>query len=111
MDEYLNASVYLMTSRSEALPMVLLEAKACGLPIVSFNCKTGPAEIIKDGKDGYLIECYDINRMAEKLSLLCSQPDLRKIFGSNAREDVKRFLPEVIGNRWDSLLQNLNHWN
>jgi glycosyltransferase involved in cell wall biosynthesis len=98
--EYLGASVYMMTSRSEGLPMVLLEAKACGLPVISFDCETGPADIIRDGKDGYLIDCFDEDKMAEKLATLCADPSMRREFGFNGREDVRRFFPEVIGEKW-----------
>jgi glycosyltransferase involved in cell wall biosynthesis len=98
--EYLDASVYMMTSRSEGLPMVLLEAKACGLPVISFDCETGPADIIRDGKDGYLIDCFDTNKMAEKLAILCADPLMRRKFGCKGREDIRRFFPEIIGEKW-----------
>ena len=105
-EEFRQASVYLMTSRSEGLPMVLLEAKAFGLPIVSFDCETGPADIIKEGKDGFLIECFDIDEMAVKLEALCSDLSLRRAFGCYGREDVKRFFPEVVSQKWMALLQS-----
>ena len=106
-EEYRQASVYLMTSRSEGLPMVLLEAKAFGLPIVSFDCETGPSDIIKEGKDGFLIECFDVDEMAEKLGALCSDLSLRREFGSHGREDVKRFFPEIVSQKWEGLFEDL----
>ena len=107
MSQYLQASVYLMTSRTEGLPMVLLEAQACGLPIVSFNCETGPSDIISNGKDGYLVDCFNVDEMAEKLAVLCSYPDKRKEFGVNGRENIKRFLPEEITNKWEMLFRKI----
>jgi amylovoran biosynthesis glycosyltransferase AmsD len=103
VEEYLNASVYLMTSRSEGLPMVLLEAQSCGLPIISFDCETGPSDIVNDGTDGYLIEMYNIEKMGYRLSELCSDFNKRKEFGQNARENVKKFFPDQVYNKWKVL--------
>lgn len=102
-DEYLNSSIYLMTSRAEGFPMVLLEAQACGLPIVSFDCKTGPAEIIHQGIDGFLVEPYDIDKMAEHLLELCSDIDKRRLMGNNGRENARNYLPEKVGKQWEEL--------
>lgn len=109
IDEYLNASIYLMTSRTEGLPMVLLEAQACGLPIVSFNCETGPSEIINNGIDGYLIANYNIDEMCEKLSLLCLSFDKRIVFGQNARKNVEKFFPDQIFKKWEELFNSLKY--
>jgi amylovoran biosynthesis glycosyltransferase AmsD len=107
-EEYLNSSVLIMTSRTEALPMVLLEAQAYGLPIVSFDCETGPAEIITNGVDGYLIPPYNITEMTEKLLELCSDPVKREQFGKNGRKNVKRYLPETIFAKWNLLFNHLD---
>lgn len=103
VEEYLNAAVYLMTSRTEGLPMVLLEAQACGLPIISFNCETGPSDIINNGKDGYLIDNYNIDEMKEKLNELCGDFEKRKSFGQNARNNVKKFFPDQVFHKWETL--------
>ncbi|MEI7831016.1 MAG: glycosyltransferase family 4 protein [Prolixibacteraceae bacterium] len=105
--EYLDASIYLMTSRSEGLPMVLLEAQACGLPIIAFDCETGPAEIIHHGEDGYLIKPNDFDEMSERLLELAANEAKRKAFGTAARQNVKRFLPEEIFKQWDEVFQKL----
>ena len=102
-EEYKAASIYLMTSRSEGWGLVLTEAQACGLPIVAFNCETGPAEIIQHGVDGYLIEPNDFEEMSDRLQELATNSAKRKAFGSSARENVKRFLPEVFFKEWDEL--------
>lgn len=103
--EYLAASIFLMTSRSEGLPMVLLEAQACGLPIVAFDCETGPAEIIHHGEDGYLIPPNNFGEMSDRLLELAADFDRRKAFGAKARENVKRFLPDEIFKQWDELIE------
>jgi len=107
IDQYLQASVYLMTSRTEGLPMVLLEAKACGLPIVSFNCETGPSDIVNNGKDGFLIDCFNIDQMTEKVAMLCSDAELRMKFGESGRENIKKFLPDVIAQKWETLFRQI----
>jgi len=86
IDEYLNASVYMMTSRTEGLPMVLLEAQGCGLPILAFNCETGPAEIVNNNIDGYLIDCFKVDEMALKLQELCTDADKKKGIREKMRE-------------------------
>jgi glycosyltransferase involved in cell wall biosynthesis len=106
-NEYLNASIYLMTSRAEGLPMVLLEAQACGLPIIAFDCETGPAEIINHGEDGYLIKPNDFEKMSDLLVDLATNLEKRKAFGTAARQNVKRFLPEEIFKQWDEVFQTL----
>lgn len=103
IEEYLNSSIYLMTSRTEGLPMVLLEAQACGLPIVSFDCETGPSEIVAVNENGFLIDCFDIEKMVQKICLLCSDYDLRIKFGKNAVENAKKFSPEIINSKWETL--------
>ncbi|MCX6236017.1 MAG: glycosyltransferase family 4 protein [Bacteroidia bacterium] len=107
IEEYLNASVYLMTSRTEGLPMVLLEAQACGLPIISFNCETGPSDIINNGIDGYLVDNYNIDEMSKKLSILCSNFNKRKEFGQNARKNVVKFFPDQVFIKWEALFIQL----
>ena len=106
LNEYMNASLCVMTSRSEGFPMVLLEAKACGLPTVSFDIKTGPSEIIRDGIDGYLISAFDVDEMADRLLELTNDESKRKSFGLNAREDVKRFLPQMVGEKWKLMVND-----
>jgi glycosyltransferase involved in cell wall biosynthesis len=105
--EYRAASIFLMTSRSEGLPMVLLEAQSCGLPIVTFDCETGPAEIVHHGEDGYLVPLNNFEEMSDRLLELAADPDKRKTFGARARENVKRFLPDEVFKEWDELFRNL----
>ncbi len=104
---YLSASVYAMSSRAEGLPMVLIEAKTYGLPLVSFACRTGPADIIRAGADGCLAAPEDVSALSEKLTAIINNDTLRRSMAVSAREDAKRFLSDVIIQQWDDLLNNL----
>lgn len=106
-DEYCNASVYVMSSRFEGLPMALIEAKSCGLPIVSFDCPEGPADIVRDGVDGFLVEPDNVELLAAAILRLLEDEDLRKRFGREAVKDIDRFRPERVGIMWDKLLSGL----
>jgi glycosyltransferase involved in cell wall biosynthesis len=105
--KYLESSIYVMSSRYEGFPMVLLEAMACGLPCVSFNCPTGPEDIIKNGEDGFLIENNDTEEFALAINFLIENEDQRQIFGNKARRNIERFNSESIMSVWDSLLRSL----
>lgn len=101
---YLQSSVFVLTSRYEGLPMVLLEAQACGLPIVAFACQCGPRDIITDGSDGFLIAEKKKLLFAQQLSALMQDPDLRQRMGEAARQSSKRFSEDCIMQQWESLL-------
>lgn len=104
---YREASVIAMTSRYEGLPMILLEAQAYGIPIVSFKCQCGPADIITDGKDGFLVPEGNVPMMAEKLSILMSDYQLRAKMGKAAVLSSKRFDEERVMNQWENLFRSL----
>ena len=102
--EYLAADIYVMGSLAEGLPMVLLEAKAAGLPIVAFDCPTGPRTIVRDGIDGYVVN--NARDFALRLDELLNDPERRKVFGKAATEDFHaRFTPENVMPRWEALLE------
>ena len=92
---YRQASLYLMTSRYEGLPMVLIEAMSFGLPLVAYDCKTGPAELIDDGVNGYLVPDDDAAAFSEGVIKLMLDPGLREHFSLAALE-VPSFSPERI---------------
>ncbi|WP_298392039.1 glycosyltransferase family 4 protein [Flavobacterium sp.] len=105
--KYLESSIYVMSSRYEGFGMVLIEAMACGVPCVSFDCPYGPSDIIADGEDGYLVSNGDVDLLAEKLLLLIENDALRIKMGQKAKIAVKRFLPETICQQWDTLFKTL----
>ena len=104
---YQQASIYVMTSLQEGLPMVLLEAKSQKLPLVSFDIETGPDEIIMDGVNGYLVPRYDIKIMAEKICELIENPSLRKLFSDNSGHGLELFSQEVALKKWSALLNSI----
>jgi glycosyltransferase involved in cell wall biosynthesis len=104
---YSEYAFLVLTSYREGLPLVLLEAKACGLPLVSFDCLTGPSEIISSGEDGYLIPPYDTDEMADKIAQLMECPELRKSFSDNSHKNTEKFSQNVILNQWLELISNL----
>ena len=106
-EELLESSIYLMTSRHEGLPMVLIEAQTCGLPIVSFDCPEGPAEIVTTGTDGYLIPLMDKDEMGKKLLSLMYNDQLRTKFGQKAFENSARFSKESIIAQWKELFAQI----
>ena len=94
-----------MTSRYEGLPMVLIEAQSCGLPIVSMACKCGPRDIVSDGVNGYLVKDGDISGMADRICRLIEDERLRKSMGHKASEASHRFDTEKVMRRWDRLFK------
>lgn len=101
---YDNAAFYVMSSRFEGLPVVLIEAQSRGLPIVSFDCPSGPAEIIENGVNGYLVQNADIKALANRISYLIDNKQIRQDFSNTALMSAKRFDPEVIIKQWVDLI-------
>lgn len=105
--EYINSSIFVLPSRYEGFGLVLIEAMACGLPCVSFDCPYGPSDIIKEQEDGILVPNDDINKLGDKICYLIENEQTMTKFGNNARENSKRFLPEHIMLLWDQLLKRI----
>ncbi len=108
-EKYLSSSIFVLTSRYEGLPMVLLEAQACGLPIVSYACPCGPSDIITDGEDGYLVSPGDKKLFAERLVQLMSDEDLRRCMGAQAYRGSQRFTQENVMKQWLDLFTKLTY--
>lgn len=106
-EKYLESSIFVLSSRYEGFGMVLIEAMECGLPCVSFDCPSGPADIISDGEDGFLVENGNLEQFAEKLKGLMNDFALRKEMGEKAKKSAKKYLPENIVKQWDELFQSL----
>ena len=104
---YINSSIFLMTSRFEGLPMVLIEAQTCGLPIVSLDCDYGPRHIIEDGVTGKLIPYNDDNAMADAICELIENQEKRQQMGRAALNASQRYKPENIMNKWLELFDEI----
>ncbi|MBH2596117.1 glycosyltransferase family 4 protein [Serratia ureilytica] len=101
---YRQASLLLMTSRYEGLPMVLIEAMSFGLPLVAFDCLTGPAELIDDRENGYLVADGDVDTFSQRVLALIGDGELRRRFSHRALEKAQRFVPERIYPQWQELI-------
>ena len=104
---YPNHEIYVMTSRYEGLPLVLLEAKQYGLPIISFDCPTGPSEIVLDGENGYLIDNFDTEEMSNNICELIENVELRENFSGNSMNDTEKFSKEKILQQWIQLIEEM----
>lgn len=105
--EYLDSSLFVCTSRFEGFGMGIIEAMACGLPVVAFDCLWGPRSIITDGEDGLLVENGNIEKMAETLLSLVNHPERISEMGMNARKNVQRFNIDTIAKKWKRLFDSL----
>jgi glycosyltransferase involved in cell wall biosynthesis len=104
---FAGSAIYAMSSRSEGFPMVLLEAMGCGLPLVSFDCPTGPADIIEDGRNGLLVPDGDIKALGAALNRLIEDPALRRQMGAAGVEMAKQYEPDQVAARWERLFEDL----
>jgi len=107
MQEYLKASVFVLSSRFEGLPMVMLEAQSCGLPIVGFDCPEGPAEIIHHNEDGLLVKNGNIEELSRAILCLIQNQEKRIQFGKKALLNVQKYKPGNIFKLWDDLITTL----
>lgn len=105
---YQQAAFFLMSSRFEGLPLVLIEAQAYGLPIISFDCDTGPSEIVCDTETGWLCEEQNISALAEKAIDAISVFENNTMYSymsQRSRENSKKFLITPIVNQWVGLFK------
>lgn len=105
--EYLRSSIAVCSSRFEGFGMIIIEAMACGLAVVSFDCPWGPQSIIKNGEDGFLVENGNIEKMADALVRLIEDDNKRNTFAKNAIQNVKRFQMDRIAEQWRELFENV----
>ena len=101
--ELLAASVFALSSIHEGLPMALAEGMACGLACVAFDCAPGVREIVTDGVDGIVVPPRKVDALADGLSRLMADADLRRRYGAAARNSIKRFTPEQVLADWEDV--------
>ena len=109
MNEFLDSSIFLMTSRYEGFGLVIIEAMACGVPPVSFACKCGPIELIENEVDGLCSEVGNVDALAESVCRLIDDRELRMAMGKKSREKVEaKFVDDVVMQQWLSVFKDVS---
>ena len=104
---YQQCSFLISTSLFEPFGLVIPEAMSCGLPVVAFDCPYGPADIITDGVDGFLIKQRDVNFFSQRVCQLIESHDLRVQMGQNGIISSRRYNTSDIMSRWIQLFEQL----
>ena len=102
------ADIYVLSSRYEGFPNALAEAMACGLPAVSFDCESGPSQIIRHEVDGLLVPPQNVAALRQALEKLMGDPLLRNSFGAKAPDILRRYNPQTIAALWRQMIDTLN---
>ena len=105
--EYQKSSLFVVSSRFEGLSMAMLEAIACGLPVVSFACPCGPRDVITDGINGLLVPKENIEGLAKALLKMMDSPEQIQIMGENARRKSEDYQIESLASKWKELFESL----
>ena len=97
---YLDSSVFTLPSRFEGFGLVIIEAMACGVPVVAFDCENGPRNIITNNQNGILVKPFDVDEYADSLLRLMQDDQLRSQMGNHACESSKQYYIEDIALQW-----------
>ena len=103
------ADIFVLSSRYEGFPNVLGEAMACGLPVVSFDCPSGPSEMIQDGVNGLLVPPENIQELSSSLERLMASGELRNTLGEQARKITESYSLNKIVQSWEELISEVVH--
>jgi len=105
--EMAQASIYVLSSRYEGFPLVLIEAMSKGMGVVAFDCPTGPADIVDDHRNGILVPAGDVERLTAGMLELVEDEALRRRCGAAAIETAREYTMAAVGPQWDEMLQAL----
>ena len=105
---FARSKFFVLTSKFEGMPMVLIEALACGVPVVSFNCLTGPKEIINHYENGLLIKDQDFQDLIKGMNMIIKNEALQSTLKANASESVKAYSIDNIGKQWIKLFKEIS---
>lgn len=100
-----DADIYVMSSRFEGFPVALCEAMGVGLPCISFDCPTGPADIIEHNVNGLLVEYLNVEALAESMLLLANDKDMRERFSKEALKINEKLSLKTIMSKWDRVIE------
>ena len=106
-NEYAHSSLIVMTSNYEGFGMVLVEAMACGVPAIAFDCKCGPKDIIRHGENGLLVANGDIQGLAGAMMKLMGDDALRQRMAGHAKAVVDAYSEEAVMDKWIRLFTGL----
>ena len=106
LEKLLQADMFVMSSRTEGFPMALGEAMAAGLPCVSFDCRSGPRQLIRHDVDGLLVPDGDVAALASAIARLIDEPHTRVRLGDAAKDVTARFSLPRVAEQWDSLFSD-----
>lgn len=106
-EEYVNSSLLAMSSNYEGFPMVMIESMAIGLPVVAFDFKCGPRDIISDGENGLLVHNGDIPGLAGAMMKLMGDYELRRRMSVKARQVVDTYSEKAVMDKWVRLFTSL----
>lgn len=101
------SSIFILSSRYEGLPMVLLEAMSQGMACIAYNCLTGPSDIIENDKNGLLIENQNIIKMQQGLRDLISNDQLRNKVSNEGIKSLNKFNIDTITARYEALIDEI----
>lgn len=107
LDKFIESSMLLMTSLYEPFGLVLVEAMSCGLPVIAFDCPYGPADIVHDGEDGYLVENRNAEAYSNRVCQLMENERVRQDMGRAAVLSSQRYKAENIMPQWNQLFEEL----
>ena len=103
------SAIFALPSLFEGFGLVLIEAMECGVPVVSYDCPSGPRDIITDGEDGFLVPTGDETAMAERICHLIEHTEQRKRMGAAAARKAKEYAPENIAAKWMRLFADISN--
>lgn len=104
-----NSSIYVLSSIYEGLPLVIIEAMSCGLPVISYTCPCGPKDVIEDEKDGFLVNVNDEIELAKKINILIENEKLRKQMSDAAIIKANKYNIDNITSKWMKLFTKLKY--
>ena len=108
-EELLAATLFVLSSRKEGLPMALIEAMALGCAVIASDCEHGPADVIQHGVDGLLVPPDDVDALAAAMQELLDDDARRLALAERAAGVRERFTIEAVSARWEALFREAMH--